>query len=116
MSKISIKTAKRTRRHGRIRSKVAGTADKPRLAVYRSNTAIYAQLIDDVKGATLAAADSRTAKGENARARARAVGSAIAEAAKKAGVSKVVFDRGGFLYTGSVKELAEGAREAGLIF
>ena len=115
MSKASIKQAKRTRRHGRIRAKVVGTAERPRLSVYRSNTALYAQVIDDTKRCTLAAADSRTASG-NTRERARAVGKMIAEAAKKAGITKVVFDRGGFFYTGAVKELAEGAREAGLEF
>ena len=115
MSKASIKTDKRERRHGRIRAKVVGTAERPRLAVYRSNTTIYAQLIDDAKRVTLAAADSRTVAG-NARERARAVGTVLAGLAKKAGVTKAVFDRGGFLYTGAVKELAEGARESGLEF
>jgi len=95
---------------------MAGTAECPRLAVYRSNKSIYAQLINDETHTTLAAADSRKAKGATPREKARAVGILIAEAAKKAGVTKVVFDRGGFLYTGAVKELAEGARESGLTF
>jgi large subunit ribosomal protein L18 len=84
------------------------------LAVYRSNKAIYAQLIDDEKGVTIAAADSRTADGASVRERARAVGTTIAAAAQKAEVTRAVFDRGGFLFTGAIKEVAEGAREGGL--
>lgn len=114
MNKAQVKTEKRNRRHGRIRSKITGTTDRPRLAVFRSNQFVYAQLIDDKAGMTLAAADSRKMAGENTRVRARAVGAAIAEKAIKANITKVVFDRGGFLYAGAVKELAEGAREAGL--
>ena len=116
MDKATVKTQKRERRHHRIRAKVAGTSDCPRLAVYRSNTALYVQLIDDTTGKTIAAADSRKATGAGARERARVVGTTVAEAAKKAGVTKVVFDRGGFLYAGTIKELADSARAAGLIF
>lgn len=116
MSKSTIKQQKRTRRHGRIRAKVFGTAECPRFAAFRSNRAIYAQLIDDDKGVTLVSSDSRKAKGKNSRERAHATGADIAAKAKKAGVSKVVFDRGGFLFAGSIKELADGAREAGLEF
>jgi large subunit ribosomal protein L18 len=108
----------RQRRHRRIRGKVSGTAERPRLCVTRSNLRIYAQLIDDERGHTLAAAGSherelRTLrKGEAA----EAVGKLIAERAKSAGVSRVVFDRGGYLYHGRVKALADGAREGGLDF
>jgi large subunit ribosomal protein L18 len=114
MSTTAAKQQKRTRRHNRIRAKVSGTADCPRLAVYRSNKAIYAQLIDDEKGTTIAAADSRTADGKTVRERAHAVGGTIAAAAKKAKIERAVFDRGGFLFTGAIKEVAEGAREGGL--
>ncbi len=102
------------RRHNRIRARVSGTATKPRLAVFRSNRFLYAQLINDETGATLAAADSRTAKGANPTERATAVGKAIAELAKKAGIETAVFDRGGFKYQGAVAAVADGAREAGL--
>jgi len=98
-----------------IRKKVSGTSERPRLAVFRSNKEIYAQLIDDVAGSTLASASSKEAKG-NKTEQAAAVGVLIAANAKKAGVETVVFDRGGFLYHGRVKALAESAREAGLKF
>lgn len=98
-----------------IRKKVSGTADRPRLAVFRSNKEIYAQLIDDVAGTTLASASSADAKGTKIE-QATATGKLIAAAAKKAGVEAVVFDRGGFLYHGRVKALADSAREAGLKF
>jgi large subunit ribosomal protein L18 len=116
MSTPNSKTTQRTRRHSRIRAKVSGTAACPRLAVFRSNRFIYAQLIDDSKGTTLVAADSRTCAGEGARQKARAVGTSIAAQAAKVGITSVVFDRGGFLYTGVIKEVADGAREGGLIF
>jgi large subunit ribosomal protein L18 len=116
MDKTSYKTEQRARRHNRIRAKVSGTAERPRLAIYRSNKAIYAQLINDETSTTIAAVDSRKAKGKTPRERARAVGQLIAEVAKKAGISAVIFDRGGFLYTGTVQELADGAREGGLTF
>jgi large subunit ribosomal protein L18 len=108
------------KRHYRLRRRLAGTAEFPRLAVYRSGKHIYAQLIDDVSGRTLAAASTldktlKEASGANVDA-ARKVGSLIAERAKNAGIECVVFDRGGFLYHGRVAALADGAREAGLIF
>ena len=112
--------AARTRRHARLRKNVAGTAARPRLAVFRSLTHIYAQVIDDGQGRTLAAASSleKTLKGGggNKTVRAKAVGSAIAKKAIDAGVSQVVFDRGGNRFHGRVKALAEAAREAGLKF
>ena len=115
MEKTTAKNLKRTRRHNRIRARVSGVAERPRLAVYRSNSAVYAQVIDDAKAITLVSADSRKVAGKGLREKAHAVGVSIAELAKKAGVEKVVFDRGGFLYAGSIKEVAEGAREGGLI-
>lgn len=113
-NKSQEKTAKRVARHKRVRASVIGTASKPRLAVYRSNTAIYAQLIDDSVNKTIAAADSRKVTGTTPIEKATAVGTAIAEAAKKAEISVAVFDRGGFKYQGSVAAIAEGARAAGL--
>ena len=93
-----------------------GTAARPRLAVFRSNRDVYAQLIDDEAGHTLAAADSRGVDGGDKTAKAHATGMLIAERAKAAGIGNVVFDRGGFLYHGRVKALADGAREGGLEF
>ena len=104
------------KRRWRIRKKVQGTAARPRLAVFRSNADVYAQIIDDEKGHTLAAADSRAVKDGDKTAKAHATGKLIAERAKAAGVSKVVFDRGGYLYHGRVAAVAEAAREAGLEF
>jgi large subunit ribosomal protein L18 len=108
----------RERRHRRIRGKVSGTADRPRLAVYRTNKGISAQLIDDREGKTLAAAswiNLKTGKG-NKTDQATEVGKLLAANAKGAGLEKCVFDRGGYLYHGRVKALAEGAREGGLDF
>jgi large subunit ribosomal protein L18 len=108
----------RLRRHRRVRTKISGTPERPRLAVYRSNRGIVAQVIDDVNGRTLAAASSydKDVAG-TARADApSAVGKLVAERAKAAGVSTVVFDRGGYLYHGRVKALAEAARHTGLEF
>ncbi|MFI8379327.1 50S ribosomal protein L18 [Leeuwenhoekiella sp. NPDC079379] len=103
----------------RIRKALVGTAERPRLSVYRSNKEIYAQIIDDTTGKTITAASSRD-KGfsseENKAEIAKLVGKAIAEKAKEAGVEAVAFDRGGYLYHGRVKQLAEGAREGGLKF
>jgi large subunit ribosomal protein L18 len=112
--------AARVRRHERVRKNVAGTPEKPRLAVFRSLTHIYAQVIDDAKGHTVAAASSldaslKDAKG-NKTERAKAVGTSVAEKAKAAGVTQVVFDRGGNRFHGRVKALADAAREAGLKF
>lgn len=116
MNKTQAKTQTRARRHNRIRARITGTAVKPRLAVYKSNTALYAQLIDDEAGKTLAAADTRKAKGDSLTEKATATGTAIAEAAKKAGIETVVFDRGGFKYQGVIAALADSARAAGLKF
>ena len=110
----------RLRRHRRVRKKVRGTAERPRLAVFRSNNHITAQVIDDIAGRTLAAAstteaDLRSGATGN-RDAAKKIGTLVAERAKAAGVSKVVFDRGGFMYHGRVADLADAARENGLEF
>jgi large subunit ribosomal protein L18 len=104
----------RLRRHTRVRKKVAGNGTRPRLAVFRSNRHIYAQLIDDVRAVTIAAASDAEVEGDDKTARAKAVGELLASRAKDAGVESVVFDRGGRLYHGRVAALAEGAREGGL--
>jgi large subunit ribosomal protein L18 len=114
------KQALRVRRHRRVRKRVTGTPDRPRLAVFRSNKHISAQVIDDVTGRTVAAASSiekdlKSTSGGN-RDAAKKIGQLVGERAKAAGVSKVVFDRGGFLYHGRVAALADAAREAGLEF
>lgn len=116
MSITSQKTVQRVRRHARIRAKMQGTATCPRLSVYRSNRFMYAQLINDDMGVTLVASDSRSAKGKSARERATEVGTSIATLAKAKGIERVVFDRGGFMYQGSIQALADGARAGGLIF
>jgi large subunit ribosomal protein L18 len=107
--------ALRVRRHARIRSRVSGTPARPRLAIHRSNRFVSAQVIDDVAGKTLAAAHGREFKGAQS-LQAAAVGKAIAERAKKAGIDTVVFDRGGYSYAAQVKKLADAAREGGLAF
>lgn len=118
MIKKVNRNANRQKRHKRIRNKISGTTEIPRLSVFRSNKHIYAQIIDDIKGHTVVSASSKDLgieNGGNAEA-ARKVGESIGKAALDAGVETVVFDRGGYLYHGRVKELAEGAREAGLKF
>ncbi|MEA2556473.1 MAG: large subunit ribosomal protein [Actinomycetota bacterium] len=104
----------RVRRHARVRKRIKGSTERPRLAVFRSNRHIYAQLIDDVQHATVVAASDREVKGGDPTARAKAVGELIASRAKEAGIERVVFDRGGRLYHGRVAALADGAREGGL--
>jgi large subunit ribosomal protein L18 len=116
MNKSNIKTLKRVRRHKRIRSKVHGTADMPRLSIYKSNKYMYAQLINDDAGTTIASVNSSKATGKGMMEKAKAVGMEIATRALAKNIKKVVFDRGGFIYTGRVKALAEGAREGGLKF
>jgi large subunit ribosomal protein L18 len=109
---------KRLKRRRRVRAKVRGTAERPRISVFRSNRGIAAQLIDDIDGRTLAAANwtEPELRGLGAMEQARRVGAALAERAKAAGVDAAVFDRGGYQYHGRVKALAEGAREGGLQF
>ena len=103
----SQKQAKRNRRRSKIRAKVSGTAERPRLSVFKSNKAIYAQIINDEKGVTLARASGSDAAN---------VGREVAKTARGQKITSVVFDRGGYIYTGQVKALAEGARKEGLIF
>ena len=105
----------RKRRHARVRAKISGTASRPRLAVYKSNRFVSAQLIDDEAGKTLAAAHGRAFKGSQV-VQAKAVGGAIAAAAKKLSVKAVVFDRGGYQYAALIKALADAARAGGLTF
>lgn len=120
MIKKMNKNADRRIRHARVRKKVFGTSVKPRLCVYRSTTYIYAQIIDDVNGNTLCASSSLALKAEcesvSKKEAAAIVGKDIAAKALKLGLSEVVFDRGGYIYTGRVAALADGAREAGLKF
>ncbi len=109
----------RLKRHKRVRAKISGTAEKPRLAVYRSNANISAQIIDDVKGVTLVSASTLEKSFEGIgsnKAAAREIGKVIAERAAAKGITEIVFDRGGYLYHGRVSELADGAREGGLKF
>ena len=115
---VKTKEQGRLRRHRRVRSKITGTANRPRLAVYRSNARIYAQVIDDASGHTLVSASSldKDVAGSKRAEQAALVGKLLAERAKEAGVQAVVFDRGGYLYHGRVKALADAAREAGLEF
>lgn len=119
MFKKENKIASRERRHLRVRKKVTGTSERPRLSVYRSEKNIYAQIIDDTKGVTLVAASSIDKDFEGTGwdvEAAKKVGEAIAKRAKDAGIDKVVFDRGGYIYHGRVQALAAAAREAGLEF
>ena len=111
--------AQRVKRHARVRGKISGTPERPRLCVFRSESNIYAQVIDDVAGHTLVSASSldKSIEGNGGnKTAARAVGKLVAEKCKAAGIDKVVFDRGGYVYHGRVAELAEGAREGGLEF
>jgi large subunit ribosomal protein L18 len=114
--RAAVKREARIRRHHRVRKRVGGTAERPRLAVFRSNRHIYAQLVDDRSSRTVASASdlSLTASDDDKTARAREVGKALAAQAKAAGIERAVFDRGGRLYHGRVQALAEGAREGGL--
>ena len=122
MYKTRDRNADRVIRHARVRKKVSGTPEMPRLCVYRSLNNIYAQLIDDTKGVTLAAASTQEKavmeqlKDVDKKGAAKIVGKLIGERAMGAGIKQVVFDRGGYVYTGRVAELAAGAREAGLDF
>lgn len=118
--RTSLKLTRRKNIRFRIRAKIAGTSEKPRLSVFRSNTDIYCQLIDDDNAVTLAAASSKDkdikAQAGNKTEKSKLVGQAIARKAKELGLENVVFDRGGNLYHGRIKQVAEGAREGGLVF
>ena len=109
----------RAKRHARVRSKISGTPERPRLNVFRSNANIYAQIIDDVNGVTLVSANTLEKEFEGATGNceaAKKVGAVLAERAKEKGIEEVVFDRGGYVYHGRIAALADGAREAGLKF
>lgn len=121
--KTQQKRARRERAHLRLRARITGTAERPRLSVFKSSRYIYAQIIDDSTGTTLVAASSlesglrdRLSDGTGNKAAAKVVGEAVAERAKEKGVAKVVFDRGGYVYHGKIKELADAARSRGLEF
>ena len=118
MVKRTDSNLQRLKRHKRVRGKISGTPERPRLAVYRSNANIQAQIIDDVNGVTLVSASSyeKDFEGGSNKEAARKVGNTLAQRALEKGISAVVFDRGGYLYHGRVSELAEGAREGGLKF
>lgn len=116
MSKILEKLINRKRRHNRVRSCISGTPECPRLSFYRSNKQVYAQLIDDVASNTIVGLSSLKSSGKGSVAKAYEMGLEIANRAKDKGITKVVFDRGGFMYTGSVKAFADAAREGGLHF
>ena len=114
------KNADRVKRHERVRKTISGTTECPRLCVYRSNVSIYAQVIDDVKGVTLAAASSADKDldlaGKTKTEQAKLVGEKVGKLALEKGIKNVVFDRGGYIYTGRIQQLADGARSAGLEF
>jgi len=110
------KGARRERRHRRVRAKVVGSEKRPRLSVYKSNTRLVAQIIDDERGCTLVAVSSADEKGKTPRERAEMAAVALAKRAKEKNVSAVVFDRGGFQYVGTIKAFADAARRAGLLF
>ena len=116
MKTINIKTLNRQRRHARVRARVIGTAERPRLSIYKSNTRLTAQVIDDTKGVTIASADASKEKGKTPRERAEAAAATLGKLAKTKGITKVVFDRGGFQYIGTVKAFADAVRATGLEF
>lgn len=113
---LSIKQQKREQRHRRVRAKIIGSANRPRLSIYKSNTALLAQIIDDSKGATLASISSLAEKGKTPRERAESAAVTLAKRAKEKGIDAVVFDRGGFQYVGTIKAFADAVRAAGLRF
>lgn len=113
---LQIKNKKFERRRNRVRAKIFGTAERPRLSIFKSHMYVYAQIIDDVKGHTLASADSRHSKAKTPLERAREVGADIAKKAKSAKITKIVFDRSGYLYAGKIRVVADAAREGGLVF
>src|SRR4051812_19314579 len=113
MKTANLKTENRDRKRKKIRAEISGTADRPRLSVFKSNSAIYAQMINDDSGVTIVAASSKEAKGAD---KAKEVGLLIGKRAMDKNITKAVFDRGGYIYAGQVKAIAEGAREAGLNF
>lgn len=116
MKNSNTKLIQRERRHRRIRAKVIGNAQKPRLSIFKSNKQMYAQLINDEAGTTIVGMSSTSVKGKNMTEQAKELGVAIAKAAQEKNVTEIAFDRGGFKYTGKVKVFADAAREGGLKF
>ena len=123
MANTQQRTLRRQRAHRRVRARVSGTGERPRLSVFKSSKYIYAQIIDDLKGETLAHASSaesalrgRFEGGGDSRAAAKLIGETVAERAREKGIERVVFDRGGYIYHGRIKAVADGAREKGLEF
>jgi len=123
MAKTQERSLRRKRTHRRVRARVSGTSERPRLSVYKSSKYIYAQVIDDLKGETVAQASSsepalrtRFEGGGDSRAAAKVIGETVAERAREKGIERVVFDRGGYIYHGRIKAVADGAREKGLEF
>lgn len=114
--KTLTSSEKRERRHNRVRAKVSGTAERPRLSIYKSNTRVIAQIVDDERGTTLAAVASSEVKSGTPRERAEKAAEMLAKKSLEKGVKKVVFDRGGFQYQGTIKAFADAARKAGLEF
>lgn len=110
------KAQQRTRRHARVRAKVIGTSERPRLSVFKSNTRLVAQIIDDAAGVTIVAVSSNAEKGKTPRERAEMAATTLAKLAQGKGVKAIVFDRGGFQYQGTIKAFAEAVRTAGLNF
>jgi large subunit ribosomal protein L18 len=116
MKTLNQKTLNRQRRHARVRAKVSGTEARPRLSIYKSNTRLTAQVIDDERGVTIVSVDAAKEKGKTPKERAEAAAVTLGKLAKGKGVTRVVFDRGGFRYIGTVKAFADAARSAGLEF
>jgi len=116
MNKTKVTKARQARRHARIRSQISGTAERPRLSVYKSNAGVYAQVIDDEKGVTICATDTRKSKASSPLDRAREAGTTIAKLADEKKIKEVVFDRGGYEYKGKIQAIAEAARAGGLKF
>ena len=116
MNTTNAKVLNRQRRHARVRAKVAGTEERPRLSIYKSNTRLTAQIINDDKGLTIVSVDSSKEKGKTPHERAEAAAATLGKLAKSKDVTKVVFDRGGFQYIGTIKAFADAARAAGLEF
>lgn len=116
MKKLNVKVDQRQRRHARIRARVSGTMEKPRLSIFKSNRHMYAQLIDDVSGATIIGLSSEKVEGKNMLEKSKELGKMIAKLALEKKIAKIAFDRGGFKYTGKIKSFADAAREGGLKF
>ncbi len=116
MKKLNVKADSRQRRHARIRARVSGTKEMPRLSIYKSNRHMFAQIIDDTTGETIVGLSSAKAEGKNMTEKSKSLGQMIAKAAVAKKITKICFDRGGFKYTGKIKLFADSAREGGLKF